>query len=152
MSQTNFEPRLHFLISSSEIFKYEDQWLKKNPTERIIYERTVPYLITGLPKDPIKLLSHLKWHTPHPNGYGRRRKTSFVRHLIEKACAESQGKEECKTKLHIPNPAAITGVDDQNDFIKWIKLIDIVWDRKKMASIRYEDGYIYFEIFHKRVL
>lgn len=152
MSQTNFEPRLHFLVHCSEIFKYEDQWIEKNPTEQLIYEKTARYLIAALPENPIKLLNHMRWYTPAKNAYGGRRKVSFLQRLIEKACAESQGKEECRTKLHIPNPTAITGISDLKDLKKWIELIDIVWRRKYMATIRYEDEYIYFEILHRRAL
>jgi hypothetical protein len=150
MTQVAFNPRVHFLVHCSEIFKYEGYKLENNSTENLLYEITKQRLIAGFfPEEPKKLLNHLHWYTPAKNAYGRRRKVSFIRHLIEKACAESEGREECKTKLHIPNPTTITGIDSESELKSLIELIDTIWYRNKIAAIRYDNGHIYFEIFRR---
>lgn len=150
MVQTTFEQRVHFLVTFSQMFIHEESILKNNQkNEEFFYDLARQYLIAGLKEEHQGVLNHHhRCYKSDTDYLGSR--VSLIQRLIEKACAESVDKEECKTKLHIPNFTAIMGLDDQNDLKKWINEIDIIWHRKKIATIQYVDDYIHFEILQRQ--
>lgn len=109
---------------------------------------TIKKLLTGLTDEEKKLLEYT--HTCNryiKRGILIKQRISLINDLIGLILFYKQQKGIVKVKLFVPDLILYTGIGTTKKLQPMLRRINTVWESNNLATIRYDSGYIYFELF-----
>ena len=93
---------------------------------------------------------NLLYHTYPRNTQPRWQKKiyiSLINDLVGLVLLYRETRGNTEVKLHVTNPEVYTGIGSPKRIQQILTRINELWQKNGLATIRYEGGYIYFELF-----